>query len=279
LGIQEKLMALGYMAYDEPTDYYGYTTWYSVQLFQRKHDLSIDGIAGDLTLQLLFSDEAKPYTVKLEDTGSDVKEFQDRLKSLNYLKTSSTSYFGTDTEKAVISFQKRNGLSPDGIIGENTLELLYSDSAKEAATSSSSGGGSSGGSTTHASVYIEGDPTPEALIKYAKTKLGCNYSLGAKGPSSFDCSGFVYYCLNQIGYKIKYMTSTGWTNCDLKKISKMKDMKAGDIICFTPHHVGIYMGNGRMIDASSGNDEVVIRDNIFNSSYWTSHFVCARRIF
>ena len=217
--IQEKLMELGYMASDEPSDYYGYTTWYSLQLFQRKHGLGVDGIAGDNTLVMLFSDDAKPYTVKLGDSGSDIEEFQDRLKSLKYLSTRATGYFGTDTEKAVKKFQERNGLYADGNIGEQTLSILNSDSAREAPSSSggggSSGGGDSGGgggsdNKPPVQVYIDGDPTPDKLIEFAQTKLGCDYSLGAKGPNSFDCSGFVYYCLNQIGYKINYMTSSTW---------------------------------------------------------------------
>ena len=139
----------------------------------------------------------------------------------------------------------------------------------------SSGGGGGGGT----SPYIEGDPTPDALIAFAQTKLGCDYSLGAKGPNSFDCSGFVYYCLNQIGFRIGYMTSTTWRSANFTTISNMQDMQKGDIICFTPHHVGIYMGDGNMIDASSSNDAVVIRHNIFSSSYWTRNFVCAKRVF
>ena len=287
--IQEKLMELGYLENDEPTDYYGYNTYYALQLFQRKHNLQIDGLAGEETLGVLFSDEALPYTVKLGDSGTDVESLQERLIELNYLKTSATGYFGTDTEDAVESFQSRNGLSVDGNIGEMTREALYSADARSAATTSSggsssggsssggssSGGSSSGGSTTHANVYVEGDPTVEALIAYARTKLGCDYTWGAKGPNSFDCSGFVYYCLNQIGYKISYMTSSGWANCDLPKITSMSDMIPGDIICYSGH-VAIYIGNGMMIDASSKNDQVIERQ--CTSSYWTSHFICARRI-
>lgn len=281
--IQQRLMELGYMDMDEPTDYYGYWTEYSLQLFQRKHNLQVDGIVGDMTLEMLYSEEAKPYTVKLGDRGYDVESLQKRLQSLKYLKAGSTGYFGTDTESAVKAFQKRNGLYADGNVGEQTRESLYSDSARVAKTSSSSGGSSSGGggtSTGNQPVEV-GDPdkaSADALIDFALTQLGKPYVRGGKGPKTFDCSGFVYYCLNKVGHKINYMTSTAWRSANYPTINKFKDVKKGDILCFNGH-VGIYMGNGKMVDASSSNGKIVTRSNIFNSSYWTKNFRCAKRVF
>lgn len=293
IDIQQRLMELGYMGVDEPTDYYGYGTEYALQLFQRKHGLQVDGILGDITLEKLFDNEALPYTIKVGDDGTDVVSIQERLKELKYLSTKSTGYFGTDTEKAVKRFQKRNGLHIDGNVGENTREILYSESAKAERSSSSgsggssggsggSGGGSSGGSGGSSSGPVAvGDPdeaSADALVDYALTQLGKKYVRGGKGPNVFDCSGFVYYCLNKVGYKIGYMTSRGWAKCNLPRVDNMKDMKKGDIICFKGH-VGIYMGNGKMVDASSSNGKIVTRSNIFNSRYWTRNFICARRVF
>lgn len=293
LDVQERLMMLGYMAEDEPTDYYGYGTEYALQLFQRKHGLQVDGLLGTQTEAALFSKDAMPYTLKLGDRGTDVEGIQERLQELKYLKAGSTGYFGTDTENAVKSFQKRNGLTSDGNVGDHTLEVLYSDDAKAAKVSSSGGssGGSNGGSNSGSgsgsgsgsdvSVPPPADPdsaSADALIEFAKTQLGKKYVRGGKGPNSFDCSGFVYYSLNQVGYKIKYMTSAGWGKSSLPKVSKMSDLQKGDIICFKGH-VGIYMGDGKMIDASSGQGKIRITSNIFKSSYWTRNFICGRRVF
>ena len=303
LDVQERLMELGYMGEDEPTDHYDYGTEYALQLFQRKHSLQVDGLLGEQTESALFSKDAKPYTVKLGDKGTDVEGIQERLQELKYMKAGSTGYFGTDTETAVKSFQKRNGLSADGNVGDNTLEILYSEDAKPAKTSSggSSGGssGSSGGSVgssggsggssggtggssgSDVSEPPPGDPddaSADALIEFAKTQLGKKYVRGGKGPNVFDCSGFVYYSLNQVGYKIKYMTSAGWAKSSLPKVSKMSDLQKGDIICFKGH-VGIYMGDAKMIDASSSQGKIRICSNIFDSSYWTRNFICGRRVF
>ncbi|MBT3318658.1 MAG: hypothetical protein HN948_05345 [Clostridia bacterium] len=120
-------------------------------------------------------------------------------------------------------------------------------------------------------------PSPQELIDFALTQLGKPYVRGGKGPDSFDCSGFVYYCLNSIGYEIGYMTSTVWRSANYLTINSMDNIEMGDILCFDGH-VGIYMGDGRMVDASSGNGMIVTRSNIFSSSYWTSNFICAKRV-
>jgi cell wall-associated NlpC family hydrolase len=68
---------------------------------------------------------------------------------------------------------------------------------------------------------------------------------------------------------------------DWKKISSMGDLEKGDLIFFWNSaktkvgHVGIYIGGGRMIDASSGNGKVVKRS--CTTSYWKKMFVCGRR--
>jgi len=281
--IQERLMVLGYMPEDEPTDYYGSVTEYALQLFQRSHGLKIDGLLGAETHTFLYADDAKPYTVRHGDKGTDVKSLQDRLKELKYLSVRSSGFFGEETQKAVKSFQSRNGLSADGVVGEQTWDKLYSDNARPAGTSSSSGSssGSSSSKASHTGPLATSDPDAamaDKLIEFAETLLGKKYVRGGKGPEVFDCSGFVYYCLRQIGHNIRYMTSSDWAKSSLPRVVKMRDMKRGDIICFRKH-VGIYMGNGKMIDASAASGKVVIRSDIFNSDYWTRNFICARRVF
>ncbi len=286
--VQERLMDLGYLGSDEPTDYYGWGTEYALQLFQRKHSLQVDGILGDNTMTALFAGDAMPYTVKLGDTGTDVSTIQERLKELKYFSGEVTGDFGDRTETAVKNFQKRNGLSPDGNVGESTREILFSDDARPASGSGGSSGGSGGsggsGSTgshgggTTIATWEPDSAKVEALISFAQTLLGKKYVTGGKGPNVFDCSGFVYYCLNQSGYSIGYMTSSGWARCSLPKVTNMSDMRRGDIICFKGH-VGIYLGGGQMIDASSTQGKVRISTTVLTSSYWKRNFICARRLF
>ncbi len=100
-----------------PRILYGPITKASVKLFQRKHNLTIDGCVGLETYSLLMSDQATKYSVSIGVEGTDVKELQLRLRELGYLDKA-TEYFGTETEAAVKKFQERNGLDVDGTIGE-----------------------------------------------------------------------------------------------------------------------------------------------------------------
>ena len=64
--------------------------------------------------------------------GSEVKEVQRRLKQWGYYKGSVDGVFGTGTRSAVISFQKKNGLTADGVVGKATYKALGMNDAYNA---------------------------------------------------------------------------------------------------------------------------------------------------
>ena len=278
--LQQRLMDLDYMDPDEPTDFYGPQTQYALQLFQRKHSLQIDGIAGADTLKLLNAKDAKRYTVSTGESGTDVEELQARLIDLGYEKGGATGYFGTDTETAVKLFQKQNKLTVDGNVGSGTREALYAEDAKEYNTPSKPAPKSTPKPSIKkekSTTKIPNDKSVKSLIAFAKQQLGEPYVRGGKGPNKFDCSGFVYYCLKNIGVNLHYMTSSAWRSASYGKVTSFRDLKAGDIIVYRGH-VGIYLGGAKMIDASSSQGKVRIASNIFSSSYWKKYFICGRRV-
>ena len=61
--------------------------------------------------------------------GEDVKKCQQRLKDLGYLNGKVDGQFGGGTKRAVIAFQRRNGLTTDGVAGQDTLAKLYAEDA------------------------------------------------------------------------------------------------------------------------------------------------------
>ncbi len=75
--------------------------------------------------------------LRLGGRGSEVKAVQKRLKELGYLNDSADGVFGPKTEAAVKAFQKRNGLTADGVVGTATRAKLDSSSAKAASSSTS----------------------------------------------------------------------------------------------------------------------------------------------
>ena len=282
LQLQKRLMELGYLAIDEPTSYYGNATQYAVELFQRQHELQQDGICGEQTIALLYSEDAKPYVMYEGAEGDDIEAFQEQLVELGYLEDSQvTGYYGTDTVSAVMKFQNRNYLTKDGKAGEKTLEAINSADARVSYTKEQEIAEEKKKEAAAAKA-ASAEGRIEKMIKIAKQQIGDPYILGKSGPDSFDCSGLVYYCLRQVNVYTRRLNAAGlsktssWT-----KVSSLSDVKAGDLLFFksddssTVGHVGIYIGGGEMIDASSANGKVVRRSA--KTAYWRRNFVVARR--
>ncbi len=117
----------------------------------------------------------------------------------------------------------------------------------------------------------------DTIVSKAKPNLGIRYRSGGKSPSTgFDCSGFVGYVMMQSGVWSSHPGSCDGVASRCTKVS-MSDAQPGDIVFFkgtykTSHaytHVGIYLGNGQMIHASSSNG---ISIDKITSGYWANHF-------
>ena len=306
LACQQRLKELGYLT-TTPDGTYGQDTVVAVKQFQARNDQVVDGYLGPSTRQILNSAEAKANGLMLGEQGDSVTRVQQLLNKYGYLSNSSvTGYFGEVTENAVKNFQSRNGLSADGRVGVQTMAKLTSDNVRRpAAGGGSTGGGNSsqrptggnsggtnqggntggtnsGGNQGNTAPPQTNQPAPPAgsgvstLISVASSKIGSPYVWGAKGPNAFDCSGFVYWCLNNAGVSQSYMTSSGWRNAGrYTKITNFNDIQAGDIVVVRGH-VGIAAGGGTVIDASASNGRVVHRSL---SQWWANNFICAWRIF
>ena len=151
ISVQQKLKELGF--YTGSVDgVYGTGSMAAVKAFQRQNGLTADGLVGSRTYTVLMSatsgstsnsgsgnsssDSSSDQTyaegtLSYGSTGSEVKKMQQALKALGYNVSADGSY-GALTQMAVTQFQKRNGLTADGVAGSATLKLLYSGSAKEA---------------------------------------------------------------------------------------------------------------------------------------------------
>ena len=86
-------------------------------------------------------------------TGSEVKEMQRRLKQWGYYTGSVDGVFGAGTKKAVISFQKKNGITADGVVGLQTYKALGMTSAYNALLNQS-GNSSSASGVSDADLYL-----------------------------------------------------------------------------------------------------------------------------
>ena len=282
LEIQQRLMKLGYLAIDEPTSHYGKATREAVRIFQRQHELDQDGIIGNQTYDLLMSDGAQKYVMKEGAEGKDIKDFQDKLYELGYLESNQiTGYYGTDTVSAVMEFQKRNNLKQDGKTGELTLEAINSDEAV-VSLSKEKEIEEERKAAEKAAAKVSAEGRINSMIMAAKAQLGKPYVLGSKGPDEYDCSGLAYYCLRKANVYCRRLDASGYSRTkSWKKITSLDDIKRGDLLFFVSEgstsvgHVGIYVGSGDMIDASSANGKVVRRS--CKTGFWKRNFYCARR--
>lgn len=265
--LQERLMALGYLDIDESTQKFGPATKQAVKWFQRQEESEQTGIAYGELQAVLYSGEAKHYTLLKGFEGEDVKRFQLRLIELGYLgKGKATGHYGDDTFEAVKKLQKGNRLTQDGILGEKTMDLIYSPKVK---------------ADPKIVAAMRSKANVNKMIKAAQSKIGKPYVSGAEGPNRFDCSGFVYWCLKQAGSGRGRLNAAGYAQVDDWDKISYGNLKKGDLMFFWDSgkgkigHVSIYIGNGMMIDASFSNGKVVKRPA--NTSWCRREFKWGRR--
>lgn len=117
-------------------------------------------------------------------------------------------------------------------------------------TSSSTTKPSGNNNNTSSNTTSGSNANGGTIVSRAYSQLGKPYVWGACGPSSFDCSGFVSYCLTgsytRLGTTLTFM---GWT--------RVSNPQPGDVVT-TATHCGIYIGNGQMIHAPHTGDVVKV---------------------
>lgn len=136
----------------------------------------------------------------------------------------------------------RNNTTSSSTATSNRNNTTSSNSSASAATKPSN----SSSSTTTSGTNANGG----SIVSRAYSQLGKPYVWGACGPNSFDCSGFVSYCLtgsySRLGTTLTFM---GWT--------RVSNPQPGDVVT-TATHCGIYIGNGQMIHAPHTGDVVKV---------------------
>ena len=160
--VQTKLKALGLYS-GSITGNVGPKTEQAIKDFQRKYNLTVDGVAGPQTIAKIdavysqsasssgsssssSSSSSSASGLKLGSSGSGVRDLQTDLTTLGYYWADITGNFGDKTEAAVKLFQKSSGLTQDGVAGKKTLDAIAAAIARKGGSTSTSSSASSGGS-------------------------------------------------------------------------------------------------------------------------------------
>ena len=234
--------------------------------------VNVGGVSGYVSSDYLSS--TKPSTGSSssnESTSNSTSTMYttDRLNLRKGAGTSSSVITTLDKGVAVTVHSSSNGWSKVSVNGmTGYVSSSYLSSTKPSNSSSSTD------SSTSSKV--------DKVLNFASQQLGKPYVWGAQGPNSFDCSGLTYYV-----YKNAAGITLPRTSVEQSKygttVSK-SNLKAGDLIFFDTSgpndggvsHVGIYVGNGQMIHASSSQKKIVKVS--VETSYWNNAFVRAKRV-
>jgi peptidoglycan DL-endopeptidase CwlO len=108
-----------------------------------------------------------------------------------------------------------------------------------------------------------GDSAEVIALRYALTRRGDPYLWAAAGPDEFDCSGLVVWAYAQEGISLPHYTGSLWN--EGMHVSQ-SDLQPGDLVFFFQDisHVGIYIGDGLMVDAPSTGQVVQVQPVFWN---------------
>ena len=234
--------------------------------------VNVGGVSGYVSSDYLSSTKPSTGSSSSNESTSNSTSTMYTTDRLNLRKGAGTSYSvitTLDKGIAVTVHSSSNGWSKVSVNGmTGYVSSSYLSSTKPSNSSSSTD------SSTSSKV--------DKVLNFASQQLGKPYVWGAQGPNSFDCSGLTYYV-----YKNAAGITLPRTSVEQSKygttVSK-SNLKAGDLIFFDTSgpndggvsHVGIYVGNGQMIHASSSHKKIVKVS--VETSYWNNAFVRAKRV-
>ena len=157
-------------------------------------------------------------------------------------------------------------------------EIPYENKASVNTPKFYRGGKSTGVAPSAAALNgTSANSTADQIIATAKKYIGVPYLWGGTTPSGFDCSGFLQYVFRQNGINLLRTSKQQYTMGIW--VSKA-NLQKGDLVFFQTgsngiSHVGMYIGNGQFIHASSSNGVTI---SSLSNSYWVRTYYGARRV-
>lgn len=219
-------------------------------------------VGNKLIVSVTTSAEPNNY-----NSSSNVQTASKATHIYTVKKGDTLSKIAAQTQTTVANLKSLNNLKSDMLFIGQKLKVSKSTSTQADVTVSKQEE-----KVTHSTSQIE------KVISEAKKVIGSPYSWAGSSPEGFDCSGLIYYSFKKAGYEISRLSSS--TYYDLGK--KVTSPQKGDLIFFATgsskaviSHMGIYIGNGEFIHASSSKG---VEINSLSNSYFKSKFVGYKRL-
>ena len=228
-------------------------------------------ITAGLVLTLSAATAFASPTLKQGSHGHDVLLLQQKLMKVGYKITSVDGVFGKETEKAVAEFQRDQKIRITGIVNNATWRALKN--AKDRPGKWADVPVPTAGQSVANGKPLMDSSKANSLIKTAKSYMGTPYVFGGSTPKAFDCSGYVQYVFAKEGYKIPRTADIQYAQVG-KRAKTQKELVPGDLVFFETYepgasHVGIYLGKGDFIHASSSRGVTI---NNLSDNYYATHY-------
>jgi peptidoglycan DL-endopeptidase LytE len=242
--LQKDLQELGYFKYPKVTGYYGSNTTQAVQAFQRDHHLTPNGMVGMTTGPVIQQEVARKHQPRVEAATSKPALSAQPHKTYGVFQYDHELGEFDDHATAVAEAQKWDHCSVRVMANGTWVWSNWPTKANE-------------------------------VINTAKQYLGVHYQWGGTTPSGFDCSGFTGYVFAKNSVSLPRTAAEMWQSG-----TSVGSPSVGDLVFFStykagPSHVGIYMGDGKFISATSSHGVAV---ESFSSSYWGPRYIGARHV-
>jgi npl/p60 family secreted protein len=209
--------------------------------------------------------QAIKTSVSVKDTAADAKVNKNSSKVADSSGTKENITVVTPPEaKVVLVGTKEKPAEPvQSTPSGSSAEADAAEAAGIASVASTNKSGASMSSNSLSSVLSSTSSDGAKAVEIAKAQVGKNYVWGSAGPDSFDCSGLVYYAYTSQGYDIPRTAYE--IGSSAKQISR-SELQPGDIL-YTSTHIGIYMGDGKVVHAATESRGVVIDSMDYFSGY------------
>lgn len=197
------------------------------------------------------AEEAKSVAEAADQKASEMQQTYNSLSAEAQELISQERAAQEAQQQAAAAAAEQNGTA--GNDAAATITNNGSNNNRNNATSNNSSSSNNNKPSASSSATNNSKPqsvSGNSVVNRAYSQLGKPYKWAAVGPSSFDCSGLVSYCLtgsySRLGTTGTFM---GWT--------RVSNPQPGDI-CVNSHHCGIYIGGGQMIHAPQTGDVVKV---------------------